>query len=445
MVVGASRLRAELQPTRAPRVHRSAETGVDTQQGNWLWVAHLDVDGNWADMSLVDCTLDLLRLLGVVVGSTAAPPEWAPVRTSWMAYCESQPDKRDKKSPKPRVTSRDDARVTEALRTPRDVQSLSSENGGAEGGSRGEGEADGGKEGEGEQSSQLEVEGGFFWLALRLILHSLAEPLLAQGQWERYLGWLGHLVQMMQPAVHQSAKKGQQVGSKRRQRLQYTCGRWQAGLLEARSRQLLPPQGGVSMQGQPAPAQGILLFALARLHAMMRGLSPSKSSAPAEPESPRAPEKRSAYAPQRQSALETILMMTLGLLEPYPWPAARATKSSQLHSAAWSAACTPLFREVLLIGWNARAVSTHAALTARSNQIARLQSAQKLQKARENRELEHGTEKWQDQLVVLHELEMERRIDLKRLQGQQERQVARLWHKLQRRLTHQRAPWAPPH
>ena len=37
-----------------------------------------------------------------------------------------------------------------------------------------------------------------------------------------------------------------------------------------------------------------------------------------------------------------------------------------------------------------------------------------------------------------------RRVDLERERAQQERQEARLWSKLQRQLTHQRAPWATP-
>lgn len=54
-----------------------------------------------------------------------------------------------------------------------------------------------------------------------------------------------------------------------------------------------------------------------------------------------------------------------------------------------------------------------------------------------------GTDVWQNRMVVLHEEEAARRDELLRSHGQQERQVARLWLKLQRYLTHQRAPWAP--
>ena len=47
-------------------------------------------------------------------------------------------------------------------------------------------------------------------------------------------------------------------------------------------------------------------------------------------------------------------------------------------------------------------------------------------------------------MVLLHEEEAERRDELVRLYAQQEKLVARLWLELQRRLTHQRAPWAQP-
>ena len=100
--------------------------------------------------------------------------------------------------------------------------------------------------------------------------------------------------------------------------------------------------------------------------------------------------------------------------------------------------------QVLHIAMNERTAASRTALTQRSKLLHKLQAAQKGQERRERTHIEHGREMWQDQLVKLIEQEQARREDLRRQQAQQERQVARLWVKLQRRLTHQRAPWAPP-
>ena len=103
----------------------------------------------------------------------------------------------------------------------------------------------------------------------------------------------------------------------------------------------------------------------------------------------------------------------------------------------------PLMRQLLRASQERQAAAASAAADARARLLARLQLARRRQQAREEAALSHGTERWQQQQVVLHEADLARRDAAASTAASQERQVARLWMKLQRQLTHPRAPWAP--
>ena len=100
-------------------------------------------------------------------------------------------------------------------------------------------------------------------------------------------------------------------------------------------------------------------------------------------------------------------------------------------------------RQLLRASQERQAAAAAAAGDARAWLLARLQVARRLQERWEDSELSHGTERWQQQQVVLHEMDLARRDAASSIAASQERQVARLWMKLQRHLTHPRAPWAP--
>ena len=100
-------------------------------------------------------------------------------------------------------------------------------------------------------------------------------------------------------------------------------------------------------------------------------------------------------------------------------------------------------RQLLRASQERQAAHTAAAGDARTRLLARLQVARRRQERWEESELSHGTERWQQQQVVLHEVDLARRDAASSIAASQERQVARLWMKLQRHLTHPRAPWAP--
>ena len=100
-------------------------------------------------------------------------------------------------------------------------------------------------------------------------------------------------------------------------------------------------------------------------------------------------------------------------------------------------------RQLLRASQERQAAAASAAADARARLLARLQLARRRQQAREEAALSHGTERWQQQQVVLHEADLARRDAAASSAASQERQVARLWMKLQRHLTHPRAPWAP--
>ena len=103
----------------------------------------------------------------------------------------------------------------------------------------------------------------------------------------------------------------------------------------------------------------------------------------------------------------------------------------------------PLMRQLLRASQERQAAAAAVAGDARARLLARLQVARRRQERWEASELSHGTERWQQQQVVLHEVDLARRDAASSIAASQERQVARLWMKLQRHLTHPRAPWAP--
>ena len=100
-------------------------------------------------------------------------------------------------------------------------------------------------------------------------------------------------------------------------------------------------------------------------------------------------------------------------------------------------------RQLLRASQERQAAAAAVAGDARARLLARLQVARRRQERWEASELSHGTERWQQQQVVLHEVDLARRDAASSIAASQERQVARLWMKLQRHLTHPRAPWAP--
>ena len=103
----------------------------------------------------------------------------------------------------------------------------------------------------------------------------------------------------------------------------------------------------------------------------------------------------------------------------------------------------PLLRQLLRASQERQAAAAAAAGDARTRLLARLQVARRRQEARGEAALSHGTARWQQQQVALHEADLARREAAAATAASRERQVARLWMKLQRHLTHPRAPWAP--
>ena len=169
----------------------------------------------------------------------------------------------------------------------------------------------------------------------------------------------------------------------------------------------------------------------------------SSSPAGAGGQSTRGAEGVSLADRQRKVAQTTLLLLTL--LEPYPFaPQTRASRPDDLQGATWRQASTPLLRHVLRAAADRQAVQCSLVARARARLLARLRVSRRAQEQWEEAELSHGTDRWQEQLVVLHEDDVNRRDERQHAQAQQERKVARLWMKLQRQLTHQRAPWAPP-
>ena len=242
----------------------------------------------------------------------------------------------------------------------------------------------------------------------------------------------------------------------RRQRLQALCGAWQAGLLERQCCLLLSaPSGGNAPAN--APSQGALLYALAWLQAALSGLSDGVSDGGGTEGAAGGSRGDAALLGgtlargddtpgARRAALESLLMTLMTMFDPYPFARQERVQTARdLSSEGWRQVCTPLLKQVLRAAYAAQCNDADLCVAVQGGVLARLRAAHAAQLQQEAAELEHGSDVWQQRMVGLHELETCRREELTRHHALQERQVARLWLKLQRRLTHQRAPWAPPH
>ena len=389
----------------------------------WHWVHELSPALDPADLALISTCLDLLNLLGVAV--TAAPPahEWGPVRAAWTAYSEAQVDHERRLAPRrtarPPVAAVAIGNVDATPGSPAVVVDVT--------------------DGDESDEARTELEGGLYWLALCFLVRTLAATEISQPSWSACHARLGRLLQLLQPATHGQAHRVKKTASHtmRRQRLQALCGRWQSGLLERQCQLLLATPTGAA---QHAPMQGALLYTLAWLQALVvDGFTPPSASSLASGMVP----LDAAASEARKSSLEALSMTVMTLFEPYPFaPQQRVTTVRDLYSGEWRQACSSLLKQVMRASHEAHIADADAAVALNGGVLMRLRSSHERQQQREAAELQHGSELWQNRMVVLHEEEVNRRDELVRTHGQQERQVARLWLKLQRRLTHQRAPWA---
>jgi hypothetical protein len=302
-----------------------------------------------------------------------------------------------------------------------------------------------------EDEPRSELEGGLYWLALVLLLRSLDSHQLPQPAWLANLARLGRLLQLLQPATHVQPHRVQKVTNltMRRQRLQALCGQWQADVLERQCSRLLPGTAAANA----SCCQGALLFALTWLHAILAGIVPAAAGSSLPTTAASAATARlngisltdSTALAERQRELEQLMMMLMTLFEPYPFARQqRVSAARDLHSISWQAACMPLLQQVMRAHHQTQCHDAGLAMATNGGVLQRLRASHELQRQREAQELEHGSDVWQNRMVLLHEEETARRDELVRSHGHQERLVARLWLKLQRYLTHQRAPWAAP-
>ena len=77
-------------------------------------------------------------------------------------------------------------------------------------------------------------------------------------------------------------------------------------------------------------------------------------------------------------------------------------------------------RPLLRASQERQAARTAAASVARARLLARLQVVRRRQEQWEDSELSHGTERWQQQLVLLHEMDLARRDERQHSLAQQE-------------------------
>ena len=380
------------------------EPAGEPEASGWSWFGELIAPLETADLSLVSVCLDVLNLLGVATTAASPAPEWAPVRAAWTTFAEAQVDNERRPAPRRKALLQVPALALSAASptSPAVVVDVA--------------------DGDEADEARIELEGGLYWLALCLLIRALASPEVTQAAWSACHARLGRLLQLLQPATHVQTHRVKKPTSAtmRRQRLQALCGRWQSGLLERQCNLLLP----AAESSGHAPMQGALLFTLAWLQFILAGLDAASLS-------------------ERKSSLEALCMSLMTLLEPYPFaPQQRVTTVRDLHSDEWRQACTPLLRQVMVSANEAHNSDADAAVALNRGMLQRLRVTLERQQQLEAAELQHGSEVWQNRMVVLHEEETARRDDLGRSHGQQERQVARLWLKLQHRLTNQRAPWA---
>ena len=478
---------------------------------DWSWILPLSPRLDVADLPVVIVCLELLHLLGILVSTSAPAQDWAAVRALrayWTVYCEAQVGRevrlptRSRKpaggaAPPPSSFIQGQSGVTGAgagtqawsdlaglagaIETPVGVGSSSppplglSLTAGSSGeiigtqnsfsrsrltvGSSGAltlTPVDGGVEAADladlEDEPRSELEGGLYWLALVLLLRSLASHQLPQPVWLDNLARLSRLLIFLQPATHVQPHRVQKVTNltMRRQRLQVLCGQWQAGVLERQCSRLLPGTAAANA----SCCQGALLFALTWLHAILADTVPAAAGRSPPTTAASAGEVArlngisltdSTALAERQRELEQLLMTLMTLFEPYPFARQqRVSAARDLHSSSWRAACTPLLQQVMRAHHQSHHQDADLAMVTNGGVLQRLRASNELQRQREAQELEHGSDVWQNRMVVLHEEETARRDELVRSHGHQERLVARLWLKLQRYLTHQRAPWAAP-
>lgn len=400
-----------------------------------------------SDSTLIESTLELFRLLGILEGGEAGGEGHA-LRAGWVAFCDSQPEERrrtggrassqrEREEPPPLVMQpSDDGRLHHGL-----------EEGGQEGGlASGTGEEGevgaserakeeerrerasqrgrGGREGEVGEQGRAELPGGVFYMALNLLLALLSDHSIPQGRWEGWLSELTLLLHRLQPAG---------VSLKRRkQRLQEVCGRWQAGLIEKFALPLLTSEG---RGGRSAPAQGVLLLVLAKVHVMMLALESEVGEGEGEWQERRdkgggetrggrlsvggkrvkekggdgeAVVERVAQGEiegpmargrdiTRLAALRSFLLGGLALLDPSPW-------SSPSPPDEWEEGCLPLFVEAQRLAREVEEEGRKDVLSAKAWRVWSVHAMRKDQKAREASELRHGTESWQAKAVFSHHL-----------------------------------------
>ena len=446
----------------------AAEEQADDPGWECVWCATSRLDP--ADLPLITACLDLLHLLGVAVA--AAPPraDWAPVRTAWASYCEAQGAiaERDRPAQGSRWSSRPSgggAALADSLSLggthgayliPRLVMGEAHEPRGSLSEAASAGVPAGASappagaeeldplgsltEDELEAFPRCRLEGGLYWLALSFLLRAISCRETSHEVWEVCTSRLGRLLQLLQPATHGAGgaggatpKERAERARMRRARLQSLCGKWQAGLLERQCQSLLPDEEATGA----APSQGAMLHTLAWVHASLAEAEAAGAAADAADEGGAQPGLAA-----RRAGLVALAMGLMPLLEPYPF-GARVAAPRELYTAAWRTSCAPLLRQVVRLAGEGASADAESAAAAVHEVWARLRVAHERQTRREDRELAHGSDAWQDRLVVLLEEEMGRRDELSREQASQERMVARLWLTLTRRLTHQRAPWAP--
>ena len=401
----------------------------------WGWVHDLSTPLDPSDLALISLCLDLLHLLGIAVSASQPSSEQQlteqqQVRAAWTVYSEAQLERDRRATPRRERPLGSPSLVDVEVNDTTVILDVCAE-----------------------MEPRVELEGGLYWLALCFLLRALAAPEMGPTEWAGYIARLDRLLQLLQPATHAQAHRIKKTSNNmRRQRLQALCGRWQAGLLERQCDLILPAGGAVAH----APSQGALLYTLAWLHAMLAGATADESQLQPQLQlqargsgAAAAARDTRLDAPStsaRRSSLEALVMKLMTLFEPYPFaPQQRVGRVRDLHTSTWRQACTPLLKQVLRAAHDCHSSDADAARASRGGVLQRLRMALEQQKQQSAAELQHGSELWQQRMVVLHEEEMERRDELVRSHAQQERQVARLWLKLQRRLAHPRAPWAPPH
>jgi hypothetical protein len=240
-------------------------------------------DAAWSitpvDSAVGNAVLDLLHMLGTITSASPPSPSWSAVRAVWYAHCDMPPrdcfkDMRNgRTTPRTHQPNHRPGCDTMRLAMPHhDGRADPPPN------------ADGA---EGPLEAPAELSGGVYWLALRLLLEMYATQTpngggvggcvggnvgdgmgAFAGARATYLSWLVRLVALLQPSSHAAHPKavGSSASAARRQRLHALCGAWQATALERRSKSLTPPAAGGEIA---APTQGVLLYALARVCALV--------------------------------------------------------------------------------------------------------------------------------------------------------------------------------